>query len=464
MTLELKNKQVLVIGLGRSGQAAARFLNRQGAIVTLADEQPESHLKDILKSLQGCYQHTEFGKHTLKDLSGFDWVVTSPGVRDEKILNVLEKHADKVIPEVELGLHFFPNKVIGITGTNGKTTTGEFIHQLLSQLNINHVFCGNNGYPVCDLLMQQDKALPEWLVVELSSFMLQWFKSARFTIGVVLNVSAHHVKDHAGSFDHYLNSKLNLARFTKPFLILNALDPHLQEFRRAFQGQPIYFSRRNLQKFVNDNPKLQLTHVSKPDKIQIYNGLVSPPTLEIPCPNLRLRGEHNLDNLIAALTVAYYVNPKHFAKEVDQLDLQQLKPPKYRLQLVFDRDKIQIFNDAKSTNVMSVMSALRALEGPMHLILGGYETHEDFHPLIPIIKQKVKSILLMGQSKERLNRVLGEVVDTYLVGSVEEALLLAYQKSRNGEQILFSPGFPSYDMFKNFEERGEVFNKFIAKL
>lgn len=461
----ISNKSVLVLGLGKSGIAATQFLHRQKAHITVSDIQVESHLKEAISQIKGMYHASEFGRHNIKDFSEYDYVVMSPGIRDDRILKLLEKFADKVIPEVELGLRHYPHRVIAITGTNGKTTTGTITQELLSQMGVKSFFAGNNGVTLCRYLVDNPKTIETTAIVEMSSYMLQWCKDIHPKIGVVMNVSPHHIKEHAKSFDNYLDAKVNLARMLDEdcTLVYNALDPHLPKFKAANKGQMAYFSKRPLKQHVKDNLTLKLIHCTEKNILHIHTGKQGK-YLTRNIKDYPLIGFHNLDNLMAALQAAYCLEPNRFLEMVDTFDLSKIKAPEFRLQRVYNKDKIEIYNDAKSTNLMSTIRALEALSTPLILICGGQETDEDFHSLIPYMRKKVKTLILMGQSKERLNRILGDEVETFLVGSLEEAVLLAYQKSHMGDKILFSPGFPSFDMFKNYTQRGQEFNKAVQKI
>ncbi len=462
--MNLKGKKALVLGLGRSGIAATRFLHQQGALIDISDTKAASELSDALATLEGLYTNAELGIPHTKELCSYDLIVKSPGIRDEKINKALSKHPDLVWSETELGLAFYPHKIIAITGTNGKTTTGTMISDLLSQLKISaSPLCGNNGRPVCDYLLENEGKLKSHLIVELSSFMLEMLHRVKPHISIVLNISPHHINDHGGTFDDYLNAKVNLARQTKNVLILNALDSHIQNFRDNTHAEVRYFSKMNLSNFIQKDPALKLTHLTDPKTVTLHSGKNNK-TASWKLDSFDLPGFHNKDNLMAALQALYAIIGESFITQTQKLDLKTLRAPPHRLQLVYDKDNILVYNDAKSSNIMSVANALKALPGPVHLICGGKETQQNFDSLIPLVKQKVKTLLLIGQTKERLNRTLGDHAETFLLGSIEEALLLAYQKSRIGDQVLFSPGCPSYDMFKDFEERGEKFNGFIAKL
>jgi UDP-N-acetylmuramoylalanine--D-glutamate ligase len=461
----VSNKNVLVIGLGKSGVSATKFLHKHKAKVTVSDILIETQLKDVLPQIKGMYVASEFGRHNIKDFANYDYVIVSPGIRDERIVKLLEKHADKVMTEVELGLRHYPHRVVAITGTNGKTTTGTIAKEILTQMSIPCFFAGNNGNPLCEYLLDHPKKIEETAVIELSSFMLQWAKDIHPKIGAVVNISPHHLLDHAKSFENYMSAKtkLALALDEDGLLVFNALDTSLSRFKSANKGQMAYFSKRPLTKQIKDNPSLRLVHWVEKNILHIHFGKPGK-HLVLNIKAFPLLGYHNIDNLMAALQIAMSVDQRAFIHSLNTLDLSKIKAPAYRLQKIHTKDKVNAYNDAKSTNLMSTIRAIESLPAPIILICGGKETFEDFHPLIPYIKKKVKTTLLIGQTKERLNRILGEYSETFLVGSLEEAVLLAYQKSHLGDTILFSPGFPSYDMFKNFEERGLQFNTAIQKI
>jgi len=461
----VKNKNVLVLGLGQSGIAATKFLHHHGAQITVSDIKVESQLKDSLSQIKGLYQASEFGRHNIKDLSPYDHVVVSPGIRDERITKLLEKSSDKIISEVELGLRHYPHRIVGITGTNGKTTTGHILKELLSQMEIKSFFAGNNGVTLCQYLLDHPKKIEEVAIIELSSFMLQWFKDVHPKVGAVLNVSPHHLKDHDRDFDNYLEAKINLARSLDEdsFLVYNALDIHLPKFKAANKGQVTYFSKHPLLQLIKDNPKTKLIHWIEKNILHIHMGDPKKMTT-LNINGYPLIGFHNLDNLMAAIQIAIAIDTKRFLEVHSTLDFSKIKAPEFRLQRIFSKEKIQIFNDAKSTNLMSTIRAIESMSAPIILICGGQETEEDYHSMIPYIRKKIKNLILIGQTKERLNRILGDYSETYLVGSLEEAVLLAYQKSHIGDNILFSPGFPSFDMFENYIERGKAFNEALQKI
>jgi UDP-N-acetylmuramoylalanine--D-glutamate ligase len=388
-------------------------------------------------------------------------IVVSPGVP----LNIkpLEEAREAKIPvtsEIELAAAALKEPLIGVTGTNGKTTTATLIGEMFKADERGCYVGGNIGKPLLDYVTDSQKA--EAVVAELSSFQLELTEKLVPAVAIFTNLEEDHL-DRYPDMDAYTKAKKRLLKACdrNSYVVLNYDNPNIAGFAHENQGKLMWFTKRNpmqiggefAERFVGVYyDAVQKQVIAKiTGKDEVYD-----------ISQFRLFGDHNKENLMAAICAARAlgVSPKAI-----QAVIRDFKGVNHRLEFVRRKDGVYFFNDSKGTNVMSVQRSLSAFNtNPIILIAGGKDKGMDFTPLAELVRRKCKILILLGEAKEKINRAIGDFAETYLVGTFEEAVLLAYQKSRTGDIILLSPGCSSFDMFRNYEERGNYFKKIVNQL
>ena len=456
-----KGKRVLVVGLGKSGVAVARYMSKQGAKVTVADSKAKGELADYVNACADLKVEFEFGKHNPKTFTSAELIVVSPGVP----LNIkpLEEAREAKIPitsEIELAVAAIKEPLIAITGTNGKTTTTTLIGEMFQADGKTAYVGGNIGKPLLDYVTDGIKA--DYVVVELSSFQLELTQKLIPAVAVFTNLEADHL-DRYPDMEAYTAAKMRLLQACdkNSYVVLNYDSPNIAAMEKANPGKLMWFTRRNPLSVGGEFAE------------QFYGVYYNAPTKTVICKvagkdehydlaQFKIYGDHNKENLMAAIAAvrAVGVSPKAIQTVIDSF-----KGVAHRLEFVRRKNGVFFFNDSKGTNVMSVQRSLASFaNNPIILIAGGKDKNMDFGPLADLVHKRCKILILLGEAKERINRSIGDYAETYLVGTFEEAVLLAYQKSRTGDIILLSPGCSSYDMFRNFEERGDYFKKLVNQL
>ena len=458
---KFKGKRVLVVGFGLSGVAVARYMTKQGAKVTVTDMKQKSELMDSVNACNDLKLEYEFGKHNNKTFHMAELIVVSPGVP----LNIkpLEEAREKLIPitsEVELASTAFKEPMIAITGTNGKTTTTTLLGEMFKADNRAVYVGGNIGKPLLDYHTDGGKA--DCVIAELSSFQLDLTDKLTPACAVFTNLEEDHL-DRYTDMAAYTESKRRLLKACdrNSFVVLNYDSPNIARFADGCNARIMWFTKKNpLEVSGVFAENFSGAYWNRPGK-QIVAKINGKEEL-YDISKFALFGEHNRENLMAAICAARAmgINPKAI-----QTVINTFKGVAHRLEFVRKKDGVFFFNDSKGTNVMSVKKSLESFTvNPIILIAGGKDKGMDYVPLAELVKKKCKLLILLGEAKEKINRAIGDHAETYLVGTFEEAVLLAFQKSRSGDIILLSPGCSSYDMFRNFEERGDYFKKLVNQL
>jgi UDP-N-acetylmuramoylalanine--D-glutamate ligase len=454
---ELKDKRILVVGLGKTGVALAHFLTEHGAQVTITDHKSKPELSSQLELMGDMPIKFDLGGHQPKTFLQQDLVILSPGVPSTlKIFEYARSQGIKITGEFEFSSQFVKEPMIAITGTNGKTTTARLIQSMMNESGINAWLGGSMGVPLVDYLRQKDKA--QVVIAEVSSYMLETCETFNPTNILFMNLAENHL-DRYRSMEDYVNAKRRVFRNVNlgTTSILNADDNAVVELARdpaVQRGKIFYFSRKqalepqimNIGGAVNMGSQIVVR--TGPEK-EYYN-----------IANLKLRGRHSIENMMAAILAAREHGATH---EAVQRVIDSFKGLHHRLEYVRKVGGVLFFNDSKATNVHAVLRALDSFDENVILIAGGKETNLGFEALRNMVRRRVKTLILVGESKERINRDLGDYTETFLIGTFEEAVLIAYQKSRIGDIVLLSPGCPSFDMFDSFEERGDYFKEIVRK-
>lgn len=454
---ELKGKRILIVGLAKTGVSLAHLLVENGAEVTLSDHKSKAELSNYLEKLAGLQLHYDLGGHTPKTFLQQDLIILSPGVPSHlKIFDYARGHGVKVTGEFEFCAQFIKEPVVAITGTNGKTTTTHLIELFLRRSGIDVWVGGNYGPPLSEYLRLGIKA--PVVIAEVSSFQLEHVEHFNPLNIVFMNLAENHL-DRYRSMEEYVNAKrrifLNTNQATTS--VLNADDNAVVELARdpaVQRGRIFYFSRKpTLEPQIMNIGGAVLIR----DQIRVRTG----PEIEYyTVANAKMKGKHNYENVMAAILVAREHGATH---EAIQRVIDDFPGMPHRLEYVRRVGGVEFYNDSKATNVHSVMRALDAFDENVILIMGGKDTNLNYLPLKDRIRRAVKTLILVGEAKERINRDIGDFTETFLIGTFEEAVLIAYQKSRIGDTVLLSPGASSFDIFDSYVERGNYFKELVNK-
>lgn len=458
---KFKGKKVLVVGFGVSGVSVAKYMSKQGARVTVTDQKQKSELGDSCNATADLKLELELGRHNNKTFHTADLIVTSPGVP----LNIkpIEEALEKKIPitnEIELAAAAIKDPIIAVTGTNGKTTTTTLIGEMYKADGKPVYVGGNIGKPLLDHVTEGTKV--DAVVAELSSFQLELMEKLVPAVAVFTNLEEDHL-DRYPDMEAYTQAKKKLLKACdkNSFVVLNYDCPNVSKFAQENPGKLIWFTKSDPMAIGGEFAEQFRGCYYAAAKKQIVCKVTGKEEI-FDITQLRLFGDHNKENLMAAICAARAMG---ISAKAIQTVINTFKGVAHRLEFTRRKDGVFFFNDSKGTNVMSVQRSLSAFNNyPIILIAGGKDKNQEFAPLGPLVQKKCKILILLGEAKEKINRSLGDFAETYLVGTFEEAVLLAYQKSRSGDIILLSPGCSSYDMFRNYEERGDYFKKLVNQL
>jgi UDP-N-acetylmuramoylalanine--D-glutamate ligase len=447
--MDLKGKKVLVVGLARTGIATAKFLKAKGSLVTATEVKPKEEMKEAVQALKGMDISTEWGGHQTETFLKQDIIVVSPGVdlNIEPIQKAI-KQGVRVVSEIELAYHFIHAPIIAVTGTNGKTTTTLLVGEMLKEDGRKVGVGGNVGEPL--ILFADGKDRWEVLVVEISSFQLEAIKDFRPRISVLLNITEDHL-DRYPRYDDYIEAKVRVFanQNSGDLAVLNRDDPIVMQFREKVKAKKVLFSlKEKLGEGAFSNGQTIFLRLG--EKGEEYSIAKTP-----------LKGIHNVENMMAALTTARIFG---CSKKSIQTVLDRFKGLEHRLEFVREIKGVRFYNDSKGTNVGSVVKSLQSFSEPVTLIAGGKDKNGDLSPLKELIRKRVKHLILIGEARERMNCELGGLTDTVMAKTMEEAVVLARQKAKGGEVVLLSPACSSFDMFKDYKERGQVFKEAVKRL
>ncbi|MBI5180269.1 MAG: UDP-N-acetylmuramoyl-L-alanine--D-glutamate ligase [Nitrospirae bacterium] len=450
MKLILKNKKVLVVGLARSGVSAVRLLKREGAQVTVTDSADMDKLADALSMLDDKDIRLELGGHNINTFLNSDLIVISPGIpyRSEHLLKAKDKGIP-VISEIELAYNFLKSPVIGITGTNGKSTVTMLTGELLKAYKKNVFIGGNLGTALTDAALANKKW--EQVVAEISSFQLEAIKDFRPKIAVLMNITPDHL-DRYDSMEEYVWAKKRIFenQGREDFAILNADDSYTPEIVKDIKSEIVLFSRlRRVDRGVYEKQGEIVTNISGKDEVVIKTD------------DLKIKGVHNVENAMAAIAASQLAGCPFLLMRPALKGFSGLE---HRLELVRAIDGVKYINDSKGTNVGAVVKSLAGFTEPVILIAGGLDKGSDFTPLREFVKDKVRLLILIGKAKEKIADSLGDLTDTIFASSLEDAVNIASHKAEKGDVVLLSPACASFDMFKNFEDRGRVFKEAVEKI
>jgi UDP-N-acetylmuramoylalanine--D-glutamate ligase len=446
--MSFKGKKILVVGLARTGVALCRFLAGRGARVTVTDAAPAAELTDRQAEIAGLGVTEELGLPQ-PAWRGYDLIVLSPGVPPE--LPWLEEARVAGIPvvgELEVAAPFIRRRLLAVSGTNGKTTTTTLVGELLAASGLRPLVGGNIGTPVLDLLARQDEA--DLLVLEVSSFQLDTAPSFHPQAAALLNLTPDHL-DRYPDFSGYAESKAGLFRRQEScdLRVLNADDPRVAALGPG-DSRVYYFSVSR----------------SLPEGAWLENGalmarLAHRPAAIFPLDQIRLQGRHNLENVMAALLLALDAGAD---PEACRRVLASFQGLPHRLEHVACLDGVDFYDDSKGTNVGAVACSLAHFQQPVILMAGGRDKDGDFAVLSDLIRERVKALVLVGETRDLLARVWAGLAPIHRAADLADAVLKAWELARPGDVVLLSPGCASFDMFRDYAHRGEVYQSLVREL
>jgi len=446
--MELQGKNVLVVGMARTGIASARFLLGRGARVTISDAQGAEEQAAACRELAGNGVVLETGGHQLKTFLAAALIVMSPGVPLEIApLQAAQERGIEIISEIELAYRFLKTPLIAITGTNGKTTTTALLGEMFRDAGKRVFVGGNIGTPLIDYVAgpQED----DFVIAEISSFQLEAITSFRPCISVMLNITEDHL-DRYRSFADYIAAKnrIFMNQGAEDTAILNFDDSRVMALENEVRAQKLFFSiRQAVPAGAFYNGDLHLRYQGSEVRFTVRDAL--------------LKGIHNIENMMAAAAVgAVCMLP---AKSIQQ-SLTGFAGLTHRMEFVDEIQGVAFYNDSKATNVGAVVKSLESLAPPLILIAGGKDKGGSYEPLRELIRTKTKALVLLGEAREKIFAELGSEGETEMVSSLEEAVRAAFGKAVPGDTILFSPACSSFDMFTSYAHRGECFKELVKKL
>jgi UDP-N-acetylmuramoylalanine--D-glutamate ligase len=452
--MELNGKRVLVVGLGKSGVASALFLKQHGARVTVSDTKSGDELRNEIPVLLDHGIAVETGGHGDRTFTGQDLIVVSPGVPvDAPPLAQARALGQNVIGEIELAAQFLPAPIVAITGSNGKTTTTTLAGEIMSIGGFSTLVGGNIGTPAISLAERATRATV--IVLEVSSFQLETIQTFRPKVAVVLNVTPDHLDRHR-TFEIYTNAKARIFENQRgdDFAVLNADDPTCASMAARIKAQVFWFSRQKEVKrgaWVRDGNILFRDEAGQKEILQVS---------EIP-----LKGAHNLENVLAAVCAGALMG---CAPEKVRQAVRDFKAVEHRLEFVATIRGVDYYNDSKATNVDATIKALESFPANIHLILGGKDKGSDYSVLNNLLRQRVKRVYTIGTAAAKIE---SQIVSSKNGGpelvhaeSLENAVRKANAVAEPGDVVLLAPACASFDQFKNYEQRGQIFKEIVQNL
>lgn len=449
--MELKDKEVLVVGLGQSGLNASRLLAQKGASVSISEQRPWDDVKSFAERLAELpIKHIETGGHREETFLKADLIVVSPGVPlNQEVFKRAKAKGIPVIGELELGYQFCPWPIFAVTGTNGKTTTVSLLFHLLKEAGKRVVLAGNNFEPLSEVILSHDEA--EVVVMEVSSFQLETIKTFSPKAAVLLNITHDHCERH-GSLHGYALIKRRLFenQDEEDFAVLNADDPVVMEACSGVSSSILLFSlgKEVEQGVFLKNKKVLRRHQGREEALLETSAI-------------RLKGDHNLSNVMAVLGATL---PLNLPADLFPRAIGSFKGLEHRIEEVREKDGVLFINDSKATNIDAMEKAILAVSRPIVLLAGGRGKGSDYSLLRPLLREKVKALILLGEDAEIMKRAWSDLMPTHVVGSLREGVRLSETLAQQGDAVLLSPCCASFDMFTSFEERGRVFKDEVLKL
>jgi UDP-N-acetylmuramoylalanine--D-glutamate ligase len=452
--MELNGKRVLVVGLGKSGVASALFLKKRGAKVSVSDTKSGDELRNEIPVLLDHGIAVETGGHGERTFRGQDLIVVSPGIPvDAPPLVQARALGENVIGEIELAAQFLPGPMVGITGSNGKTTTTSLTGEIMTTAGFPTLVGGNIGTPAISLA---ERATPQTVIVlEVSSFQLETIQTFCPKIAVVLNVTPDHLDRHR-TFEAYVAAKARLFenQRSEDFAVFNADDPTCVKMAEQSRAQIFWFSRqKEVQQgaWVRDGNIVFRDNNGQREILQVS---------EIP-----LKGAHNLENVLAAVCAGALMGG---APDKIREAVRDFKAVEHRLEFVATIRGVDYYNDSKATNVDATIKALESFPANIHLILGGKDKGSDYTVLNDLLRRRVKRVYTIGAAAAKIESQIASPAnggpEVIHAETLENAIRKANALAQSGDVVLLAPACASFDQFKNYEQRGKVFKEIVQEL
>lgn len=453
--IEFKGKKVAILGMGESGISASRLLRGLGASVLLSEKKNKEDIREKTEIPEGV--ETEYGGHSRKIIDA-EIIIVSPGVMSNiPILKEAKEKGIPVIGEIELAFYYIPVPIIAITGTNGKTTTTTLIGKIFEEDGRKVIVGGNIGKPLCSFINTDGSFRGvDVVVAEVSSFQLETIKEFRPKVAVILNISENHL-DRYATLREYVEAKERILQNQKieDFAVLSMDSKLVSSLSKKTRARVILFTRKCEPKegvFVRDG--------------RIISKIAGKENLICDISDIMLVGEHNLENVLAAVasTSIFNIRLESILKV-----LKEFSGLEHRFEFVREINKVKFINDSKATNIDAVLRALESINSPVILIAGGRYKGGDFGMLGKLMSERLKYIILVGEAKDIIKKSLTKhnlllASKIKEAGSIKEAVKIAYQLAIAGDCVLLSPGCSSFDMFRDYRERGRIFKEEVENL
>ena len=453
--MDVAGKRVVVVGLARSGVAAAGFLAARGARVVATDRKPQGELEAEALSLEGTGVELELGAHRAETFTGADLVVVSPGVPwDLRELAAARARGVPVMAELELGFRFVQGPVAAVTGTKGKSTTTAALGAMLKEMGRDVRVGGNIGQAVTGLL-EGATSLTQF-VLEVSSFQLEGTDTFKPHVAVFLNLSTDHLDRHP-TFEDYARAKARIFRnqTADDWAVVNTEDPRVMALAGLGRARQVGFHPSGQGSADPDRDEAWFAGDEAQVRLSAKRGTLFRRS------EVRLPGAHLSSDLLAAATAARLMGaaPEAIARAV-----RTFSGVPHVLERVAELDGVAFFNDSKATNVDAARRSLDAFSGPVLAIVGGRFKGGDFADLVPALESHGKAVFAIGEARHRVRDALSPVVPVFDCGSLEEAVALAWEEADRGDTVLLAPACSSFDMFKDYADRGESFKRIVNDL
>ena len=443
------NEKVVVLGAGKSGIGAAILGKQKGYEVFLSEKKEINPQLQSLLNKEGIKWET--GQHSLEAMQEAQFVIKSPGIpTDTPLIKALKKQGKIIISEIEFAARHTSATLIGITGTNGKTTTTMLTYKILKDAGLNVGMAGNIGDSFALKVARSDF---DYYVLEISSFQLDDIKDFAPHIVVITNLTPDHLDRYNYRFEEYIQSKLKISKnqCKKDFFLFNAEDPILCKAlkKNKINAQQIPLSTiPNTQGVSAEGTQITIQHKNK--KIMINSA------------QFPLSGRHNLLNAMAASTIA---NLLEISKDSIRESLAHFKGAPHRMEKVLTIQRVEYINDSKATNINATFFAIESIDTPLVWIVGGVDKGNDYQELLPLIRQKAKAIICLGVDNEKLKDTFENVSEIFIeTQSMSEAVKIAHKVAAPRDTVLLSPACASFDLFENYEDRGNQFKKAVRNL
>jgi len=460
--MDLAKKNILIVGLGVSGITVARFAKNRGASITVADIASEKELASYMPMAHKLNIAMELGQHNTETFLNADIIVLSPGVPHDIL--PIKRAKEKGIPvlgEFELASKYIQEPIVAVTGTNGKTTTTKLLGKMLENSGLKVFVGGNIGNPLLEYVDKGESA--SVVVAEVSSFQLDTIDTFKPKVAVLLNISADHL-DRYPDFEAYVRSKSRIFKNQQrnDAAVLNSSDAFVRSISKYLKAQKLpFYCQDNYHNEIKEGAAISWDDSKNYPTITINKNKNHKMFIDL--SRVRLPGRHNVENIAAASLASLAVGG---TLEGVQSALNKFQGLPHRLEHVATINNISFFDDSKATNVDAVARALETFSKPVVLIMGGRDKGGNFQDLKKLVRQHTKKLIVMGEAKEYINSVLGDVCvcGALTVSTMEDAVFSAYNEATPGDVVLLSPACSSFDMYSSYAERGDDFCQAVKQL